>query len=151
MLASLPQEEAEKARPEVEKLHSQLALLAEGVALKPTRQRSGKQQNRQSKRTDTAKKVHALFPARRNNGKRARAPEVEVSDPLPKLRQKDEGSKKVRVVAAGCRRGRVLHWGAGRDGRLQRLTPSSSTHDVMFPALPHSTAASPRRATRRAP
>lgn len=146
MLASLPQEEAEKARPAVESLHSKLALLADGLALRPTSQRSGKQQNRQSKRTDTAKLTHALQEGRRKKGKQAGkrkaagAPAVEVSDPLPKLRQKEEGSKKVRVVAAGCRWGRALHWGNGQRPGCSGMSQAHPLRTVMPPDLPHSTA-----------
>jgi len=107
MLASLPEEEAEQARPEVESLHNKLALLADGVALQPTRKRSGKQLTKQSKRSDDAKLVHPLFPGRSKKGKRkqAGASVAEVSDALPNLRQKLEGSKKVREGGCGRARG----------------------------------------------
>lgn len=106
MLASLPEEEAEAARPEIEGLHNKLALLAEGVALRPSRKRSGKQQTKQSKRSDDAKLTHALFPSRSKQHakgkKRKRLPTADVSDPLPNLRQKDESSKKVGGRLQGC-------------------------------------------------
>ena len=140
MLASLPEEEAEEARAELEGLHNKLALLAEGVALRPTRKRSGKQHNKQRKRSDEAKLTHALFPSRSKQhgkgkqlGKRKRLPTAEVSDPLPNLRQKDESSKKVGGRLQGCRCGAGdAAWGWLLSG-VTRSSPHSN--DVCWPAL----------------
>lgn len=106
MLASLPEGEAEQARQEVESLHAKLALVADGVALRPTKQRSGKQQRRRGQRDDSDKLTRPLQPGRRSQaGKRklqaALTTDV-VSDTLPRLRQKLEDSKKVRVVGCTC-------------------------------------------------